>query len=59
MSELKEDVILLLESYFKVLVWYGESAYGWKEQNFQDETLVRVFAGVFLNAYARCQRYRA
>ena len=37
MSELKEDVILLLESYFNVLVWYGESAYGWKEQNLQEE----------------------
>jgi hypothetical protein len=29
-------VILLLDSYFNVLVWYGESAYGWKEQNLQD-----------------------
>jgi protein transport protein SEC23 len=29
-SQLKEDVILLLDSYFNVLVWYGESAYQWK-----------------------------
>lgn len=36
-SELKEEVILLLDSYFNVLVWYGESAYGWKEQNLQEE----------------------
>lgn len=36
-SELREDVILLLDSYFNVLVWYGESVYGWKEQNLQDE----------------------
>lgn len=35
-NELKEDVILLLDSYFNVLVWYGESAYDWKEQNLQD-----------------------
>jgi protein transport protein SEC23 len=36
-NELKEDVILLLDTYFNVLVWYGENAYGWKEQNLQDE----------------------
>jgi protein transport protein SEC23 len=29
-KQLQEDVILLLDSYFNVLVWYGESVYNWK-----------------------------
>lgn len=36
-SELKEDVVLLLDSYFNVLVWYGESVYDWKEQGLQED----------------------
>lgn len=35
-NELQEDVILLLDSYFNVLIWYGENAYSWKEQNMQE-----------------------
>jgi hypothetical protein len=27
---MKEDVILLLDSYFNVLIWYGEHIYKWK-----------------------------
>jgi protein transport protein SEC23 len=30
-------VVLLLDSYFNVLVWYGENVYAWKEQNIQEE----------------------
>jgi protein transport protein SEC23 len=30
-------VVLLLDSYFNVLVWYGENVYAWKEQNLQEE----------------------
>lgn len=30
-------MVLLLDTYFNVLVWYGESVYGWKEQNLHEE----------------------
>jgi len=36
-SELQDDVILLLDSYFNVLVWYGQNAQNWKDDGLQDQ----------------------
>jgi protein transport protein SEC23 len=32
LSELQDEVILILDSFFTVLVWYGESVQDWREQ---------------------------
>lgn len=35
--EMKEDVVLLMDSYFTVLVWNGEHVQGWKEQKLNED----------------------
>ena len=30
-ENMKEDVVLLLDAYFNVLVWYGEYIHQWKK----------------------------
>lgn len=30
LEELKDDVVLLLDSFFNVLIWYGENVQSWR-----------------------------
>ncbi|ORM40993.1 Protein transport protein SEC23 [Babesia sp. Xinjiang] len=34
---LKQNVILMLDSFFHVIIWYGEMIHQWREQGFQDK----------------------
>jgi protein transport protein SEC23 len=36
-EEMQEDVILLLDTYFVVLEWYGESIKGWHENKYHEQ----------------------
>ena len=35
-ESLKPDVALLLDSYFNVVVWYGENVQKWKEEGYHE-----------------------
>ncbi|EAN32984.1 Sec23/Sec24 trunk domain protein [Theileria parva strain Muguga] len=35
---LKKNVILLLDTFFQLVIWYGETIHQWREQGFQDDT---------------------
>ena len=37
MDSLSDDRILVVDTYFFVLLWYGKTIHYWKEQNFQDD----------------------
>ncbi|GIX63798.1 protein transport protein SEC23, putative [Babesia caballi] len=34
---LKQNVILMLDSFFHVIIWYGEMIHQWREQGYQDK----------------------
>ncbi|KNG77098.1 hypothetical protein PFMG_03245 [Plasmodium falciparum IGH-CR14] len=36
-QSLKSNVILLLDSYFHIVIWYGEMIYQWREQGFHEK----------------------
>ena len=36
-ENMKEDVVLLLDAYFNVLVWYGEHIYQWKKDRLNEQ----------------------
>lgn len=36
-QEMKNDAVLLMDSYFTVIVWYGEHIHGWKEQKLNED----------------------
>ena len=36
-QEMKDDAVLLMDSYFTVIVWYGEHIQGWKEQKLNED----------------------
>lgn len=35
-QSLKSDVILLLDSFFHIIIWYGESIHKWREEGYQE-----------------------
>lgn len=37
MDSLADDRILVVDTYFFVLIWYGKTIHYWKEQNFQED----------------------
>lgn len=46
---MKEDVILLLDSYFIVLVWYGSHIYTWKQDKVFEQEEYSYLTELFTN----------
>lgn len=36
-QEMKDDAVLLMDSYFNVIVWFGEHIQGWKEDKMNED----------------------
>lgn len=34
---MKDDAVLLMDSYFTVIIWYGEHIQGWKQQKLNED----------------------
>ncbi|EEA07304.1 Sec23/Sec24 trunk domain-containing protein [Cryptosporidium muris RN66] len=47
-QSLKPNVILLLDSFFHVVVWYGEMIYQWKEQGYHENPEYENFRNLLL-----------
>jgi len=37
LENLKQNVILLLDTYFNVVIWYGDHIKKWKDAGYQDQ----------------------
>ena len=46
---MKEDVVLLMDSYFNVIVWNGEHIQGWKEENLNEDPEYEYLTDIFEN----------
>lgn len=46
-EEMQDDVILLLDTYFVVLEWYGESIKGWYENKYHEQEGYEHIAELF------------
>lgn len=36
-EEMKDDAVLLMDSYFTVIVWLGDNIQGWKEEKLNEQ----------------------
>jgi protein transport protein SEC23 len=44
---MKEDAVLLMDSYFNVIVWYGEFIKGWKDQKLNEDPEYAYLTNLF------------
>jgi protein transport protein SEC23 len=48
-ENMREDVILLLDAYFTVLVWYGSHIYNWKQEKVYEQEEYNYLTELFTN----------
>ncbi len=47
LEELQDEVVLLLDSFFNVLIWYGESVQSWREQKLDEDPQYEYLTELF------------